>query len=81
MGMLNKGGSLVIKMFNLFECETICLLYILALHFDDVSVFKPASSRAPNAETYIVALNFRGIDPGDLQSLLSFVCADRKSVV
>ena len=60
-------------MFNLFECETICLLYILALHFKELSVFKPASSRAPNAETYIVALGFRGIDPEVLDSLLSFV--------
>jgi hypothetical protein len=73
MGALAKNGSLVLKMFNLFECETVCLLYILALHFDELSIFKPASSRAPNAETYIVALGFRGIDPDILNSLLSFV--------
>ena len=73
MGALAHNGSLVLKMFNLFECETICLLYILAVHFDELSIFKPASSRAPNAETYVVALGFRGIDPNVLNSLLSFV--------
>ncbi|CAF1350277.1 unnamed protein product [Rotaria sordida] len=73
MGALVKGGSLVLKMFNLFECETICLLYIVALHFEELSVFKPASSRAPNGETYIIALGFRGIDSHHLHSLLSFV--------
>ena len=73
MGALAKNGSLVLKMFNLFECETICLLYILAIHFNELSIFKPASSRAANGETYIVALGFRGIDQDILNSLLSFV--------
>ncbi|CAF2095478.1 unnamed protein product [Rotaria magnacalcarata] len=73
LGALAKDGSLVLKMFNLFECETICLLYILALHFKELSIFKPASSRAPNGETYIIAVGFRGIDSDILQSLLSFV--------
>ncbi|CAF3614310.1 unnamed protein product [Rotaria socialis] len=73
LGALATGGSLVLKMFNLFECETICLLYILALHFKELSVFKPASSRAPNGETYVVALGFHGIDSEVLHSLLSFV--------
>jgi hypothetical protein len=73
MGILARGGSLVLKMFNLFECDTICLLYILTLHFKELNIFKPASSRAPNGETYIVALGFRGIAPQILNSLLSFV--------
>ncbi|CAF1297361.1 unnamed protein product [Rotaria sordida] len=73
LGSLAKNGSLVLKMFNLFECETICLLYILALHFKELSIFKPASSRAPNGETYAIALGFRGIDSEILDSLLSFV--------
>ena len=73
LGALAKGGSLVLKMFNLFECETICLLYVLAVHFEELSVFKPGSSRAPNGESYVIALGFRGIDPHILQSLLSFV--------
>lgn len=73
LGALARNGSLVLKMFNLFECETVCLLYILALHFKELSIFKPASSRAPNAETYVVALGFRGIDQDILNSLLSFV--------
>jgi hypothetical protein len=73
LGALARGGSLVLKMFNLFECETICLLYVLAVHFEEVSVFKPACSKAPNGETYVVALNFRGIDADVLESLLAFV--------
>ena len=73
LGALVKGGSLVLKMFSLLECETICLLYVLALHFKELSIFKPASSRAPNGETYAVATGFRGITAEVLDSLLSFV--------
>ncbi len=73
MGALVKGGSLVLKMFSLLECETVCLLYILSLHFNELSIFKPASSRAPNGETYVIGLGFRGIAPEVLNSLLSFV--------
>ncbi|CAF4611423.1 unnamed protein product [Rotaria sp. Silwood1] len=76
LGALAKNGSLVLKMFNLFECETICLLYILALHFKELSIFKPASSRAPNGETYVIAIGFRGIDSEVLNSLLSFVSTE-----
>ncbi|CAF3950962.1 unnamed protein product [Rotaria sordida] len=45
------------------------------LHYAEaeLSIFKPASSRAPNAETYIVAIGFRGIAPEVLNSLLSLV--------
>ncbi|CAF1482607.1 unnamed protein product, partial [Adineta ricciae] len=73
LGVLAKGGSVVLKMFSLFECDTVCLLYILALHFKELNIFKPASSRAPNGETYAIAIGFRGINNEVLQSLLSFV--------
>ncbi|CAF0933640.1 unnamed protein product [Didymodactylos carnosus] len=73
MGILEKGGSLVLKMFNVFECETVCLLYILAVHFKELSISKPATSKAGNAETYVVARGFNGISSELLKHLLSFV--------
>ncbi|CAF1244881.1 unnamed protein product [Didymodactylos carnosus] len=73
MGALKEKGSFVLKMFNLFECESVCLLYILSLHFNELYVFKPASSRTVNAEVYIICIGFRGISDNVLQHLLSYI--------
>ncbi|CAF1566435.1 unnamed protein product, partial [Didymodactylos carnosus] len=72
-GSLRQGGCYVMEMFNLFECHTVCLIYLLTLFFDHVSISKPASSPASNAETYAVCRNFRGISMDVLNNLLKFV--------
>ena len=52
--ILAPGGSLVLKMFTLFESESVCLLYLLVSVFNEVDVFKPATSKEGNSEVYIV---------------------------
>ncbi|RUS19349.1 FtsJ-like methyltransferase-domain-containing protein [Endogone sp. FLAS-F59071] len=73
LGALGIGGHLVLKMFNLFECETVCLLYILATYFDNLHVSKPATSKSANAETYVIGKGFRGITTSALERLMKFV--------
>lgn len=58
--LLSPGGSLVLKMFTLYEHTSICLLYLLNCCFGSVSVFKPATSKAGNSEVYVVCLNYDG---------------------
>ncbi|RUS31875.1 FtsJ-like methyltransferase-domain-containing protein [Jimgerdemannia flammicorona] len=73
LGALRNGGSMVLKMFNLFECETICLLYMLGTYFDGLHVSKPSTSKSANAETYVIGTGFRGISDIALEQLMEFV--------
>ena len=52
--ILAPGGSLVLKMFTLFESESVCLLYLLVSVFNEVDVFKPATSKEGNSEVYVI---------------------------
>ncbi|XP_040899258.1 cap-specific mRNA (nucleoside-2'-O-)-methyltransferase 2 isoform X1 [Toxotes jaculatrix] len=58
--LLSPGGSLVLKMFTLYEHSSVCLLYLLNCCFRSVNVFKPATSKAGNSEVYVVCLNYEG---------------------
>lgn len=58
--LLSPGGSLVLKMFTLYEHASVCLLYLLNCCFGSVNVFKPATSKAGNSEVYVVCLNYDG---------------------
>jgi len=59
LNILADGGSLVLKLFTLFESETVCLLYLLSLTFESVDVFKPATSKEGNSEVYVVGRGFK----------------------
>ncbi|RZF46465.1 hypothetical protein LSTR_LSTR012540 [Laodelphax striatellus] len=57
--LLHTGGTLVLKLFTLFECETICLLYLLYCSFDNVNLYKPLTSKDGNSEVYFVCCGYR----------------------
>ncbi|NXM35253.1 CMTR2 methyltransferase, partial [Oxyruncus cristatus] len=58
--ILGTGGSFVLKMFTLFEHCSINLLFLLNCSFEEVHVFKPATSKAGNSEVYVVCLRYLG---------------------
>lgn len=58
--LLNTGGSFLLKMFTMFECHSVCLMYLLSCCFGNVSVFKPATSKEGNSERYVVCTDFKG---------------------
>nr|XP_018906543.1 PREDICTED: cap-specific mRNA (nucleoside-2'-O-)-methyltransferase 2 [Bemisia tabaci] len=60
MQVLSPGGSLVIKMFTLFECESVCALYLLRCSFESLHVCKPISSKGGNSEVYVVCCGYKG---------------------
>ncbi|EEB15233.1 conserved hypothetical protein [Pediculus humanus corporis] len=60
--ILAKGGNFVVKMFTMYEEQTICLMYLLVCSFEYVHVFKPASSKEGNSENYVICLNYVGPD-------------------
>ncbi|XP_074055205.1 cap-specific mRNA (nucleoside-2'-O-)-methyltransferase 2 [Macrotis lagotis] len=57
---LSSGGSFVLKMFTLFEHCSINLMYLLNCSFEEIHVFKPATSKAGNSEVYVVCLYYLG---------------------
>ena len=46
---------MVLKMFTLCERSTAALVYLVGCHFEETFVCKPATSKAANSETYLVA--------------------------
>ncbi|XP_018361381.1 PREDICTED: cap-specific mRNA (nucleoside-2'-O-)-methyltransferase 2 [Trachymyrmex cornetzi] len=60
--LLQKGGNFLLKLFTLFEHQSVCLMYLLSCAFQQVSVTKPASSKGGNSEMYVVCMNFKGKD-------------------
>jgi len=61
LSVLSEGGSFVIKMFTMFESETVCMMYLLSICFDQVDVFKPATSKEGNSEVYVVCRDFKRV--------------------
>ena len=59
LGVLAPGGSFILKAFTLFEHPTICALYLLGALFQQVHVYKPATSKPGNSETYIIGKGFK----------------------
>lgn len=53
------GGCLVVKIAEATRPAMAELIYLLAVAFDRVSMFKPISSRPANAEKYLVCMNRR----------------------
>jgi 23S rRNA U2552 (ribose-2'-O)-methylase RlmE/FtsJ len=66
--MLKKGGSLVLKIFDLFTTPTLDLLALLSSLYDHVSIVKPVTSRYANSEKYVVCTGFR-MDTHELPAL------------
>jgi len=58
LNILAEGGNLVIKIFTMFESETVCLLYLLSIAFENLDVFKPATSKEGNSEVYVIGRGF-----------------------
>ncbi|KAI4459466.1 hypothetical protein MML48_6g00013730 [Holotrichia oblita] len=68
--ILETGGSLVIKIFTMFEESTICLMYLLNYCFEKVKIFKPCTSKSGNSELYVICLNYTPMSDTFMSALL-----------
>ena len=59
IAMQKKGGSFIIKIFDIFTQVTIDLLYILSSLYEKCYIIKPYTSRYANAEKYVVCKRFK----------------------
>ena len=56
-----KQGNFVLKVFDLFNYQTIQLIYILYSCYSLIEFYKPLTSRLSNSEKYIICSNFLGM--------------------
>ena len=54
-----KGGTFVLKMFDMFTAASVDIIYILCCLYDQVNIIKPCTSRYANSERYLVCRGFR----------------------
>ena len=62
MRCLEKGGAMVLKIFDCFTLPTIQVLWVFCKVFGEFRIVKPETSRVCNAEKYIIAKDFKGVD-------------------
>lgn len=66
-------GNFVCKIYDIYTIITVKMLYLLMIHYEDVYIIKPLTSRPANSEKYIICKNFIGIDTQLMNKLLSYI--------
>ncbi|CRK92685.1 CLUMA_CG006346, isoform A, partial [Clunio marinus] len=59
LAILADKGSMLIKMFTFFETSSISILYILNCCFEELHIFKPATSKEGNSEVYVIGIGYK----------------------
>lgn len=57
-----KGGTFILKIFDIFSKGTVDALFLLSSLYDSVYITKPNTSRTANSEKYVVCKGFRNIN-------------------
>ena len=71
--ILNTNGSMVIKIFDIYQPATVDIIFMIAYYFSEVFIVKPYTSRAANSEKYLVCKGFKGIESEDLNALMNML--------
>ena len=58
LNLLKLGGNCIIKIYDIYSKDSIKILYILSLFFEEVLIIKPLSSRPANSEKYLLCKTF-----------------------
>lgn len=64
---LDKGGTMIIKTFDIYGKATQDLLLGTAFFFKKFTIYKPATSRPCNSERYFIAKGYKGKEYADVQ--------------
>lgn len=71
--VLSKDGNFVIKLYDTFTPFTIGLIYIIFKNFENVSIFKPVSTRQYSPCRYLVAENYADEGENSIKYLEKFL--------
>jgi len=58
LNIQKEGGVFVIKVFDLFDINTINMIALLRLFYDKITIQKPKTSRPANSEKYLICSNY-----------------------
>lgn len=73
-----KGGNAIIKIGTLFSQVDIDCLYVISLCFNEVYIYKPASSSPILPEKYIICKDFKMNNPDYLRSTFTQILCELK---
>lgn len=59
LAILSDNGSILLKMFTFYETSSIAMLYVLSCCFQDLHIFKPATSKEGNSEVYVIGTGYK----------------------
>jgi 23S rRNA U2552 (ribose-2'-O)-methylase RlmE/FtsJ len=59
IAMQKKGGTFILKVFDIFLRSTVEIIYLLSSLYESVYVVKPNTSRYANSEKYLVCKKFK----------------------
>lgn len=59
LNLQSKNGTLILKIFDIFNWDTINLLYLLYNVYDTITICKPYTSRNTNSEKYLICQNYK----------------------
>lgn len=65
-----KNGTFICKIFDIFLNQTISLLYILYLSYNEIYIHKPLMSRLSNSEKYIICKGYKGYNKNIINLLI-----------
>jgi hypothetical protein len=68
-----KGNNSIIKTGNIFSQAAVDCIYILSLSFNEVYIYKPASSPAILSEKYVICKDFKLINTDYLNETFRFI--------
>ena len=73
LSILKKGGTFILKIFEIHTNLTVEFIYLLNNYFETVNIVKPYVSRPANSEKYLICKNFRNISDSNLLQLYDIV--------
>jgi 23S rRNA U2552 (ribose-2'-O)-methylase RlmE/FtsJ len=70
LSLQKKNGHFILKMFDIFNINSLQILYLLSCFYKKVIITKPNTSRQANSEKYIVCKNFKITDTTQITNKL-----------
>lgn len=74
-----QGGMFICKVFDINLYITVEMIYLLYKSYDNVTIYKPVTSRIANSEKYLVCSGFKGVDNQLLETLFTTLDAWNKA--
>jgi hypothetical protein len=69
------GGSFILKIYDMFQNNTVALLHMLSKIYCEVHIIKPLSSRPANSEKYVLCIGHRLLGHNEMHNILNTMLA------